>query len=67
MKCMECIGRNADEEDEENEEQCDELDKDAMNEFREFCKKFVQVKSESESDFLFIYKVTEGKMGNDSS
>ena len=27
--------------------------------------KFVQVKSES--DFLFICKVTEGKIGNDSS
>ena len=26
-------------------------------------RKFVQVKSESESDFLFICKVTEGKMG----
>ena len=26
-------------------------------------KKFVQVKSESESDTLFICKVTEGKMG----
>ena len=32
-------------------------------------RKFVQVKSESESEsgFLFICKVTEGKMGNDSS
>ena len=30
-------------------------------------RKFVQVKSESESDFLFICKVTEGKMGSDSS
>ena len=30
-------------------------------------RKFVQVKSESESGFLFICKVTEGKMGNDSS
>ena len=28
-------------------------------------KKFVQVKSESESDSLFICKVTEGKMGSD--
>ena len=39
-----------------------------MNVCREYVgKKFVQVKSESESDFLFICKVTEGKMGNDSS
>ena len=39
-----------------------------MNVCREFVgKKFVQVKSESANDFLFICKVTEGKMGSDSS
>ena len=49
-------------------EEEDEEDEESMNVCREFVgKKFVQVKSESESDFLFICKVTEGKMGSDSS
>ena len=60
MKC--------EEEDEEQDVEDEEMYDERMNTFREFVgKKFVQVKSESESDFLFICKVTEGKMGNDSS
>ena len=49
-------------------EEEDEEDEESMNVCREFVgKKFVQVKSESANDFLFICKVTEGKMGSDSS
>ena len=44
--------------------------KSTVKEMKRICRefvgeKFVQVKSES--DFLFICKVTEGKIGNDSS
>ena len=61
MKCEE----EDEEQDEEDEEMYDELDEYFQRVLlvRNLCK----WKSESESDFLFICKVTTGKMGNDFS
>ena len=53
---------------EEDEEHDEEDEENMMNVCREFVgENLSKWKSESESDFLFICKVTKGKMGNDYS
>ena len=53
---------------EEEDEEQDVEDEEMYECMQRICEwKFVQVKGKSESDCLFICKVTEGKMGSDSS